>query len=63
MTNPERPTFDDIMAERRRFIGPPRPPQIPKLTPVAQREKVYTMMLDNLVERIAAETAAHTDKS
>ena len=55
---PKRPTFDDLMAERFAFIGPPCPPQIPKLTPVANREAVYQMMLSDLIEKIAVETAA-----
>lgn len=48
-----RPTFDDIRDEQRRFIGPPAPPQIPKFTPIAEREAVQAMLLDDLVARIA----------
>jgi hypothetical protein len=53
------PTFDNLRDERRSFIGPPAPPQIPKFTPVRERGAVYAMMLDDLVARIAAETSAY----
>lgn len=56
---PHRPTFDDILAEQREFIGPPAPPQIPKLIPEAEREVVQAMLLDDLAARIAAETSAY----
>lgn len=52
----KRPTFDDLQAERAAFIGPPPPPQIPKLTPVAERDAVYQMMLRDLKECISEET-------
>ena len=58
-----RPNFDDIREEQRRFIGPPAPPQIPKLTPEADREVVEAMLLDDLAGRIAVETAAYEGQS
>jgi len=58
MDNSSRPTLDDLQDEKRAFIGPPEPPQIPKLTPVRERAAVYAMMLDELTARIAAETEA-----
>lgn len=62
MANVSRPIFDDLQNQRRVFIGPPSPPQLPKLTPVHEREAVYAMMLDDLVARIAAETSANTKR-
>jgi hypothetical protein len=62
MANVSRPIFDILQDERRAFIGPPSPPQLPKLTPVHEREAVYAMMLDDLVARIAAETSANTKR-
>lgn len=56
-----RPTLDDIRHEQMRFIGPPAPPLIPKLTPEAEREAVQAMLLDDLITRIAAETNASRD--
>lgn len=58
-----RPTFDDILAEQREFIGPPAPPQIAKLTPEADREVVEVMLLDDLAGRIAAVTSAYEGQS
>lgn len=58
-----RPTFDDILAEQRDFIGPPAPPQIPKLTPEADREVIEVMLLDELAGRIAAVTSARKASS
>ncbi len=56
MANVSRPIFDFLQDERRAFIGPPPPPQLPKLTPAHECEAIYAMMLDDLVARIAAET-------
>lgn len=58
MTLDTRPTFDVLRDEQKAFIGPPPPPQIPKMTPARDREAVYQMMLDDLVAQIAAETLA-----
>lgn len=52
----QRPTLDDLQSEQRDFIGPPCPSQIPKFTPVAEREAVYQMMLEDLRLRIVAES-------
>lgn len=52
------PTFEDINDEQERLIGPPAPPQIPKFTPIAEREAVQAMLLDELTARISAETSA-----
>lgn len=50
------PTLDDLQSEQSDFYGPPPPPQIPKFTPVADREAVYQMMIEDLRLRIAAES-------
>lgn len=47
-----RPTLDDLQDEQDAFIGPPAPPQIPKFTPVFERQAVYQMMLDDLISQI-----------
>ena len=49
----QRPTLDDLQAEQEAFIGPPAPPQIPKLTPASEREAVYKTMLDDLMSHMA----------
>lgn len=58
-----RPTLDDLLDVQRRFIGPPAPPQIPKLTPVARREDVQEMLLDDLAKRIATEVSSYKQSS
>jgi hypothetical protein len=58
-----RPTFEDIRDEQGRFIGPPTPPQIPKLTPEAEREAVEVMLLEDLAARVTAETSAYKEGS
>ena len=62
MANSMGPTLEDLHDERRAFIGPPEPPKVPKFTPAGQRESAYSMMVDNLVARIAAESAVYTQK-
>lgn len=56
---PRRPTYDDLIARDAAFIGPPPPPQIPKFTRAADRDAVYKMMLENLIDEIA-ETSRFT---
>ena len=51
-----RPTFEDIRDEQRGLIGPPAPPQIPKLTPEAEREAVQVMLLEDLAARAVVES-------
>lgn len=55
----QRRTLEDMREEQSSFIGPPAPPQIPKFTPERYREAVRQMMLRDLAERIAAETAEY----
>lgn len=62
MPNSMGPTLDDLRDEQRAFIGPPVPPKVPKLTPAHQRESVYSMMVENLMAKIAAESAAYIRK-
>ena len=62
MPNSLGPTLDDLRDEQRAFIGPPEPPKVPKFTPVHERESVYSMMVENLVAKIAAESAAYIRK-
>lgn len=62
MANSMRPTLDDLHDEQRAFIGPPEPPKVPKFTPARRRESVYLMMVDNLVAKVAAESAAYSQK-
>ena len=57
----DRPTFDEMQAEKREIIGPPSPPQIPKFTSASERAAVYRMMLDDLTERIAEESRQAMD--
>ena len=62
MANSIGPTLDDLHDEQRAFIGPPEPPKVPKFTPARRRESVYSMMVENLVAKIAAESAAYIRK-
>ena len=62
MANSIGPTLDDLHDEQRAFIGPPEPPKVPKFMPARRRESVYSMMVENLVAKIAAESAAYIRK-
>lgn len=54
----KRPTFDDMMEERNKFIGPPEPFNLPKLMPHADRAELRVTYDEKLAESIKAMTAA-----
>lgn len=62
MPNSMGQTFDELRDEQAAFIGPPEPPVVPKFTPAHQREQVYSMMVENLMAKIAAQSAAYSRK-
>ncbi|MEL6692730.1 MAG: hypothetical protein AAFQ12_06780 [Pseudomonadota bacterium] len=59
----KRPTFDDIRAERDRFIGPPEPYPVPKLIPASDKAKLRELLDRLLAENIAQGTAAHLNRA